>query len=135
MDQFDSDSSPNNDDGDQSEDDEDNTLLTLQSTDLEIVNTVNPNSGNPGDTLTFTIDIVNNGTDRTSSGTILPTFTKFLFCGYEMVPILLPIEIRNYIFTRVESLSFHQGFSQQIETIYLSTCTFNRTGITVRILC
>ncbi len=63
VDQFDSDSVPNNDDGDQSEDDEDNIRLTLQSTDLEIVNTVTPDSGNPGDTLTFTVDVINNGTD------------------------------------------------------------------------
>mgnify|MGYP000394657623 CR=1 FL=1 len=63
VDQFDGDSAPNNDDGDQSEDDEANILLTLQSTDLEIVNTVTPDSGNPGDTLTFTVDVINNGTD------------------------------------------------------------------------
>ncbi|MFS4492747.1 HYR domain-containing protein [Maribacter sp. 2308TA10-17] len=63
VDQFDADSAPNNDDGDQSEDDEDNILLILQSTDLEIVNTVTPDSGNPGDTLTFTVEVINNGTD------------------------------------------------------------------------
>mgnify|MGYP000539146122 CR=1 FL=1 len=63
VDQFDADSTPNNDDGDQSEDDEDNVVLTLQSTDLEITNTVTPDSGNPGDTLTFTIDLINNGAD------------------------------------------------------------------------
>ncbi|QCX01873.1 DUF11 domain-containing protein [Aggregatimonas sangjinii] len=63
VDQFDLDSAPNNDDGDQSEDDEDNILLILQSTDLEVINTVTPDSGNPGDSLTLTIDIVNNGID------------------------------------------------------------------------
>ncbi|WP_324024062.1 gliding motility-associated C-terminal domain-containing protein [Maribacter sp. BPC-D8] len=63
VDQFDNDSTPNNDDGDQSEDDEDNVELRLQSTDLEIINTVTPGTGNPGDVLTFTVEVVNNGTD------------------------------------------------------------------------
>ncbi|WP_405399568.1 gliding motility-associated C-terminal domain-containing protein [Maribacter sp. Asnod2-G09] len=63
VDQFDNDSTPNNDDGDQSEDDEDNVELRLQSTDLEIINTVAPGTGNPGDVLTFTVEVVNNGTD------------------------------------------------------------------------
>ncbi|WP_166638530.1 Ig-like domain-containing protein [Maribacter spongiicola] len=63
VDQFDTDSTPNNDDGDQSEDDEDNVELRLQSTDLEIINTVTPGTGNPGDVLTFTVEVVNNGTD------------------------------------------------------------------------
>ncbi|MBU2947429.1 gliding motility-associated C-terminal domain-containing protein [Zobellia uliginosa] len=63
VDQFDNDSAPNNDDGDQSEDDEDAISLRLQSSDLEIVNTVTPDSGNPGDTLTFSVEVINNGTD------------------------------------------------------------------------
>ncbi len=63
VDQYDPDSAPNNDDGDQSEDDEDAVSMRLQSSDLEIVNTVNPDSGNPGDTLTFSIEIINNSTD------------------------------------------------------------------------
>ena len=63
VDQYDPDSTPNNDDGDQSEDDEDNVELRLQSTDLEIINTVVPGTGNPGDVLTFTVEVVNNGTD------------------------------------------------------------------------
>ena len=63
VDQFDSDSTPNNDDGDQSEDDEDNILFILQSTDLEVVNTVSPDSGNPGDPLTFTVAVTNTGID------------------------------------------------------------------------
>ena len=63
VDQYDGDSTPNNDDGDQSEDDEDNILLLLQSTDLEVVNTVTPASGNPGDSLTFSIEVINNGLD------------------------------------------------------------------------
>ncbi|WP_299797789.1 gliding motility-associated C-terminal domain-containing protein [uncultured Maribacter sp.] len=63
VDQFDTDSAPNNDDGDQSEDDEDNVELRLQSTDLEIINSVTPGTGNPGDVLTFTVEVVNNGID------------------------------------------------------------------------
>ena len=63
VDQYDPDSAPNNDDGDQSEDDEDAVSMRLQSSDLEIVNTVNPDSGNPGDTLTFSTEIINNSTD------------------------------------------------------------------------
>ena len=62
-DQYDLDSTPNNDDGDQSEDDEDAILFVLQSTDLEIVNTVSPGSGNPGDALTFMVEVINKGTD------------------------------------------------------------------------
>ncbi|WP_405410808.1 gliding motility-associated C-terminal domain-containing protein [Maribacter sp. Asnod1-A12] len=63
VDQFDTDSAPNNDDGDQNEDDEDNVELRLQSTDLEIINAVTPGTGNPGDVLTFTVEVVNNGID------------------------------------------------------------------------
>ena len=67
VDQYDSDSTPNNDDGDQSEDDEDSVLFILQSIDLEILNTVTPDSGNPGDTLTFTVDVSNTGVDDASN--------------------------------------------------------------------
>ena len=67
IDQYDPDSTPNNDDGDQSEDDEDNYLMILQSVDLEITNTVTPDSGNPGDTLTFTILVRNTGTDNATN--------------------------------------------------------------------
>ena len=42
-DQFDPDSTPDNDDGDQSEDDEDNEDVTPQQADLELVKTVNDN--------------------------------------------------------------------------------------------
>ncbi|MDF4201878.1 gliding motility-associated C-terminal domain-containing protein [Maribacter sp. SA7] len=76
VDQYDPDSTPNNDDGDQSEDDEDNVELRLQSTDLEIINTVAPATGNPGDVLTFTVEVVNNGTDDATNvvvSNIVPT--------------------------------------------------------------
>ena len=92
--QFDSDSAPNNDDGDQSEDDEDNSLITLQSTDLEIVNTVSPDSGNPGDSLIFRIDVINNGTDDATNvdiENIVPsgfTVTNIDNSGTQMANIL-----------------------------------------------
>jgi len=73
VDQFDADSIPNNDDGDQSEDDEDNTVMILQSSDLEIVNTVTPASGNPGDTLTFSVEVINNGTDE-ATGIVIENY-------------------------------------------------------------
>ena len=82
-DQFDSDSAPNNDDGDQSEDDEDNFLLILQSTDLELVNTVSPASGNPGDSLTFTIEVINNGTDNATNVAI----ENFVSTGFTVTNI------------------------------------------------
>ncbi len=63
VDQFDPDSIPNNDDGDQSEDDEANANFILQSSDIELINTVTPDSGNPGDPLTFSIEVINNGID------------------------------------------------------------------------
>ncbi|HEA21183.1 MAG TPA: DUF11 domain-containing protein [Pricia antarctica] len=70
VDQFDLDSTPNNDDGDQSEDDEDSVLFMLQFIDLELTNTVTPDSGNPGDTLTFTVDVRNTGMDDATNVTI-----------------------------------------------------------------
>ncbi len=58
---FDPDSQPDNDDGDQSEDDEAAVVVTPQLADLEIVNTVTPDLGNPGDSVLFTVDVINNG--------------------------------------------------------------------------
>ncbi|MCB0597952.1 MAG: DUF11 domain-containing protein, partial [Phaeodactylibacter sp.] len=60
-DQFDPDSTPNNDDGDQSEDDEDNATVTPESADLELVKVVNDNAPNVGDVVTFTITVTNQG--------------------------------------------------------------------------
>jgi uncharacterized repeat protein (TIGR01451 family) len=60
-DQNDIDSTPDNDDGDQSEDDEDNAEVTPQQTDLELVKTVNDNTPNVGDVVTFTITVTNQG--------------------------------------------------------------------------
>ncbi|WP_046759415.1 DUF11 domain-containing protein, partial [Kordia jejudonensis] len=63
-DQFDPNSSPNNDDGDQSEDDEANFNITPQVSDVSIAKSfVDDNGGNVevGDVLTFTVAISNAG--------------------------------------------------------------------------
>jgi uncharacterized repeat protein (TIGR01451 family) len=60
-DQFDPDSTPDNDDGDQSEDDEDNEGVSPQQADLELVKTVNNSTPNVGDIVTFSIQVTNNG--------------------------------------------------------------------------
>ena len=63
-DQFDVDSTPDNDDGDQSEDDEANVAVAPQTADLELVKTVSDATPNVGDTATFTITVTNNGPDN-----------------------------------------------------------------------
>ncbi|MCG8326227.1 MAG: T9SS type A sorting domain-containing protein [Chitinophagales bacterium] len=60
-DQHDPDSTPDNDDGDQSEDDEDNEDVTPQQADLELIKTVNNSMPDVGTTVTFTIEVLNNG--------------------------------------------------------------------------
>ncbi|MGV6830371.1 MAG: PKD domain-containing protein, partial [bacterium] len=59
----DPDSDPNNDDGDQSEDDEDDAIISIQSSDLELSKNVSPSLVSVGDTVTFTIEVSNNGPD------------------------------------------------------------------------
>ena len=69
-DQFDPDSTPNNDDGDQSEDDEDNNTLAPQVSDLELSKSFTDANGLPanvGDVLTFSIVIANNGTNAATN--------------------------------------------------------------------
>ncbi|MCB9040207.1 MAG: DUF11 domain-containing protein [Lewinellaceae bacterium] len=66
-DQFDPDSTPNNDDGDQSEDDEDSATVTPESADLELVKTVDNNTPNVGDVVTFTITVTNQGPDNATN--------------------------------------------------------------------
>ncbi|CAM1333637.1 gliding motility-associated C-terminal domain-containing protein [Tenacibaculum aestuariivivum] len=60
-DQFDSDSTPGNDDGDQSEDDEVASLITPQIADLSLEKSVSTVAPNVGDTVTFTLTIRNDG--------------------------------------------------------------------------
>ncbi|MDT0539394.1 PKD domain-containing protein [Croceitalea sp. P059] len=60
-DQFDTDSTPNNDDGDQSEDDEDTISITPQVADLSLTKTANTSSPNVGETVIFTLTINNLG--------------------------------------------------------------------------
>ncbi|MCB9275704.1 MAG: DUF11 domain-containing protein [Lewinellaceae bacterium] len=66
-DQYDPDSTPDNDDGDQSEDDEDNEEVVPQSADLSLVKTVNDNTPNVGDEVTFTITVSNAGPDAATN--------------------------------------------------------------------
>jgi uncharacterized repeat protein (TIGR01451 family) len=66
-DQFDSDSTPNNDDGDQSEDDEDNSTVFPQESDLSLTKTVSDAAPNVGDSVTFTITVFNSGPDAASN--------------------------------------------------------------------
>ncbi|MGD2249088.1 MAG: DUF11 domain-containing protein, partial [Candidatus Methanofastidiosia archaeon] len=64
-DQYDPDSTPNNDDGDQSEDDEDSTSLTPLQPGIQpgitVQKTASPPVANSGDTITFTITTTNTG--------------------------------------------------------------------------
>ncbi len=64
---FDSDSTPNNDDGDQSEDDEASVSVTPQVTDLEVINTISSSDANPGDVLTISVEVINNGSNDASN--------------------------------------------------------------------
>ncbi len=66
-DQFDSDSTPGNDDGDQSEDDEDNSTVFPQESDLSLTKTVSDAAPNVGDTVTFTISVFNSGPDAATN--------------------------------------------------------------------
>ena len=80
-DQTDPDSTPKNDDGDQSEDDEDNATVTLQDADLELTKTVLPTSGSVGDTVTFSVQIYNNGPGNGTGIEVL----DLLPSGYDLV--------------------------------------------------
>ncbi|MCP9754907.1 DUF11 domain-containing protein, partial [Lacihabitans sp. CCS-44] len=59
--EFDIDSTPNNDDGDQSEDDEDPETIVPQQADLNLVKTVNNATPNVGEKVTFTVKVSNDG--------------------------------------------------------------------------
>ncbi|GMN12160.1 hypothetical protein MTsPCn9_34030 [Croceitalea sp. MTPC9] len=60
-DQFDPDSTPNNDIT--SEDDQDTASITLQSADLSLDKTVLPTTASVGETVTFTLEVSNGGTN------------------------------------------------------------------------
>ncbi|MDJ0924047.1 MAG: SdrD B-like domain-containing protein [Acidimicrobiia bacterium] len=61
--QFDPDSTPDNDDGDQSEDDEDSAAVVPQAADLSLNKVVSGPAPNVGETVTFTITVTNAGPD------------------------------------------------------------------------
>jgi uncharacterized repeat protein (TIGR01451 family)/gliding motility-associated-like protein len=80
-DQFDRDSTPNNDDGDQSEDDEARYTIDAPTVDIEIAKTVDKSQTFHGDTIVFTVTATNNSTyDATNIGVedVLPS-------GYTLV--------------------------------------------------
>ena len=66
-DQFDPDSTPDNDDGDQSEDDEVLSSISPQVSDLTLEKIVSDTTPNVGDTVTFTITVSNTGTSDATS--------------------------------------------------------------------
>jgi len=80
-DQFDVDSTPNNDDGDQSEDDESNMSINTPTTDISVTKEVNELEPAIGDTITFTISVTNEGTLDATSVNIL----EVLPSGYEYI--------------------------------------------------
>lgn len=61
VDELDPDSSPNNDDNDQSEDDEDSLTIPTPTVDVSLTKTVDKDETYVGDTVTFTIEVGNNG--------------------------------------------------------------------------
>ena len=61
VDQYDGDSTPDNDDGDQSEDDEDSADINQQEADLSLTKTVSNTTPNVGDQVTFSIQLSNAG--------------------------------------------------------------------------
>ena len=72
-DQYDLDSTPNNDDGDQSEDDEANAMLILISADLSLTKTISATSdpnANTGDTLIFEVSLTNDGPSAATNVTV-----------------------------------------------------------------
>uniref|UniRef100_UPI000830CBCE DUF11 domain-containing protein n=1 Tax=Pseudotamlana agarivorans TaxID=481183 RepID=UPI000830CBCE len=66
-DNFDSDSTPNNDDGDQSEDDEDNAQITIQSADLSLDKSISTAVASVGDNVVFTLTVTNSGPDEATN--------------------------------------------------------------------
>ncbi|WP_031446155.1 T9SS C-terminal target domain-containing protein [Arenibacter algicola] len=81
VDQIDPDSSPNNDDNDQSEDDEDSHTIPTPTADINVSKTVDKQESFVGDTVTFTIDVVNNG-NYSASNIIIQ---DILPSGYDLI--------------------------------------------------
>ena len=81
VDQIDPDSSPNNDDNDQSEDDEDSHTIPTPTVDLNVSKTVDKLETFVGETVTFTIDVVNNG-NYSASNIIIQ---DILPSGYDLI--------------------------------------------------
>ncbi len=67
LDQFDPNSTPNNDDGDQSEDDEANSVIATPTADIGIVKTVDVANPAIGDVINFTITVTNSGSVNATS--------------------------------------------------------------------
>ncbi|WP_194765653.1 PKD domain-containing protein [Tamlana sp. I1] len=66
-DQYDPDSTPNNDDGDQSEDDEDAEGITIKQADLSITKSIDNLHPNSGDTVIYTLVVTNSGPDTATN--------------------------------------------------------------------
>lgn len=81
--QFDSDSTPNNDRGNQIEDDEDSVEVTVQMADLSIEKTANTIAPNVGDMVQFTLTITNASTDRATGVAV----EDILPSGYRLVSV------------------------------------------------
>jgi uncharacterized repeat protein (TIGR01451 family)/gliding motility-associated-like protein len=108
-DQFDPDSTPNNDDGDQSEDDEDSVTVTGPSTDIAITKNVDQTTAFIGDQVEFTVsvenlgalsatniaveDVLPNGFQLISFQVDMGTFDEVL--GHWDIPVLNANEVAN----------------------------------------
>ena len=81
-DQFDPDSTPANDDGDQSEDDEDNAVLTVpEIIDLELTQSINTETPEVGDVVTFTIEVANVSTVPATGVSVMSDLTEHFANG------------------------------------------------------
>ncbi|UZO80372.1 gliding motility-associated C-terminal domain-containing protein [Aquimarina sp. ERC-38] len=83
-DQIDPDSSVANDDGDQSEDDEDRIQIFVERADLSLEKSVNTNTPNVGETVTFTLQINNEGPDAATGVSVEDT----LPIGFNQVSVV-----------------------------------------------
>ncbi len=74
----DPDSTPNNDDGDQSEDDEDSVTIDITNyyIDLELTQSINSNWFYLGDTIEYTVELINKGPNSASDIQVLTELTE-----------------------------------------------------------